>query len=78
MHLCRVILKGMKMSRRSTDASQKALAYNRMVDGLNEFRLGYKSAHFHQFFFFFVIYSDNMRKVPLLSTPPMKSECFGK
>lgn len=28
------------MSRRSADASQRALAYNRMVDGLNEFRLG--------------------------------------
>ncbi|XP_062309150.1 folliculin-interacting protein 1 isoform X1 [Osmerus eperlanus] len=28
----------MKMSRRSADASQRALAYSRMVDGLNEFR----------------------------------------
>lgn len=40
VHLCRVIVKAMKMSRRSADASQRALAYNRMVDGLNEFRLG--------------------------------------
>ncbi|XP_041863535.1 folliculin-interacting protein 1 isoform X2 [Melanotaenia boesemani] len=29
----------MKMSRRSADASQRALAYSRMVDGLNEFRM---------------------------------------
>lgn len=35
-----VTLKAMKMSRRSADASQRALAYSRMVDGLNEFRLG--------------------------------------
>lgn len=35
-----VPLKAMKMSRRSADASQRALAYNRIVDGLNEFRLG--------------------------------------
>ncbi|KAM8835848.1 folliculin-interacting protein 1 isoform 1-T1 [Synchiropus picturatus] len=33
------IEQAMKMSRRSTDASQRALAYNRMVDGLNEFRM---------------------------------------
>ncbi|XP_048851031.1 folliculin-interacting protein 1 isoform X5 [Brienomyrus brachyistius] len=32
------IEQAMKMSRRSTDASQRALAYNRIVDGLNEFR----------------------------------------
>lgn len=32
------------MSRRSADASQRALAYSRMVDGLNEFRLGNKSS----------------------------------
>lgn len=38
-HLCCVTLKAMKMSRRSADASQRALAYSRMVDGLNEFRL---------------------------------------
>ncbi|XP_026183814.1 folliculin-interacting protein 1 isoform X2 [Mastacembelus armatus] len=33
------IEQAMKMSRRSTDASQRALAYSRMVDGLNEFRM---------------------------------------
>ncbi|XP_056911371.1 folliculin-interacting protein 1 isoform X2 [Takifugu flavidus] len=33
------IEQAMKMSRRSADASQRALAYNRMVDGLNEFRM---------------------------------------
>ncbi|KAM4547290.1 folliculin-interacting protein 1 isoform 1-T1 [Fundulus diaphanus] len=33
------IEQAMKISRRSTDASQKALAYSRMVDGLNEFRM---------------------------------------
>ncbi|XP_017275422.1 folliculin-interacting protein 1 isoform X2 [Kryptolebias marmoratus] len=33
------IEQAMKMSRRSTDASQRALAYNRIVDGLNEFRM---------------------------------------
>ncbi|XP_041121672.1 folliculin-interacting protein 1 isoform X4 [Polyodon spathula] len=33
------IEQAMKMSRRSTDASQRALAYNRIVDALNEFRL---------------------------------------
>ncbi|XP_036793642.1 folliculin-interacting protein 1 isoform X1 [Oncorhynchus mykiss] len=32
------IEQAMKMSRRSADASQRALAYSRMVDGLNEFR----------------------------------------
>ncbi|XP_041079205.1 folliculin-interacting protein 1-like isoform X4 [Polyodon spathula] len=32
------IEQAMKMSRRSADASQKALAYNRTVDALNEFR----------------------------------------
>ncbi|XP_064205880.1 folliculin-interacting protein 1 isoform X2 [Anguilla rostrata] len=32
------IEQAMKMSRRSVDASQRALAYSRMVDGLNEFR----------------------------------------
>ncbi|KAF1378323.1 hypothetical protein PFLUV_G00189350 [Perca fluviatilis] len=31
------IEQAMKMSRRSADASQRALAYSRMVDGLNEF-----------------------------------------
>lgn len=43
LHLCCVTLKAMKMSRRSADASQRALAYSRMVDGLNEFRLGNNS-----------------------------------
>lgn len=38
MNVCCVTLKAMKMSRRSADASQRALAYSRMVDGLNEFR----------------------------------------
>lgn len=33
-----VCLKAMILSRRSADASQRALAYSRMVDGLNEFR----------------------------------------
>ncbi|XP_077448447.1 folliculin-interacting protein 1 isoform X2 [Stigmatopora argus] len=33
------IEQAMKMSRRSTDASQRALAYSRMVDGLIEFRM---------------------------------------
>ncbi|KAM9729343.1 folliculin-interacting protein 1 isoform 2-T2 [Menidia menidia] len=33
------IEQAMKMSRRSADASQRALAYSRMVDGLNEFRM---------------------------------------
>ncbi|XP_034033874.1 folliculin-interacting protein 1 isoform X2 [Thalassophryne amazonica] len=33
------IEQAMKMSRRSPDASQRALAYSRMVDGLNEFRM---------------------------------------
>uniref|UniRef100_A0A3Q3DVC0 Folliculin interacting protein 1 n=1 Tax=Hippocampus comes TaxID=109280 RepID=A0A3Q3DVC0_HIPCM len=33
------IEQAMKMSRRSADPSQRALAYSRMVDGLNEFRL---------------------------------------
>uniref|UniRef100_H3DF84 Folliculin interacting protein 1 n=1 Tax=Tetraodon nigroviridis TaxID=99883 RepID=H3DF84_TETNG len=33
------IEQAMKMSRRSAEASQRALAYNRMVDGLNEFRM---------------------------------------
>ncbi|MGH0127543.1 UNVERIFIED_CONTAM: hypothetical protein FKN15_041350 [Acipenser sinensis] len=32
------IEQAMKMSRRSADASQRALAYNRIVDALNEFR----------------------------------------
>ncbi|XP_004629496.1 folliculin-interacting protein 1 [Octodon degus] len=32
------IEQAMKMSRRSTDASQRSLAYNRIVDALNEFR----------------------------------------
>ncbi|KAK6322022.1 hypothetical protein J4Q44_G00068140 [Coregonus suidteri] len=32
------IEQAMKMSRRSADACQRALAYSRMVDGLNEFR----------------------------------------
>ncbi|KAM7398330.1 hypothetical protein PAMA_006304 [Pampus argenteus] len=32
------IEQAMKMSRRSADASQRALAYSRMVDGLNDFR----------------------------------------
>ncbi|KAJ8266886.1 hypothetical protein GJAV_G00135800 [Gymnothorax javanicus] len=32
------IEQAMKMSRRAADASQRALAYSRMVDGLNEFR----------------------------------------
>ncbi|KAJ8347966.1 hypothetical protein SKAU_G00265550 [Synaphobranchus kaupii] len=32
------IEQAMKMSRRSVDASQRALAYSRIVDGLNEFR----------------------------------------
>ncbi|XP_076024435.1 folliculin-interacting protein 1 isoform X1 [Genypterus blacodes] len=32
------IEQAMKMSRRSADASQRALAYSRMVEGLNEFR----------------------------------------
>lgn len=35
--LC-VFPQAMKMSRRSADASQRAQAYSRMVDGLNEFR----------------------------------------
>lgn len=43
VHVCCVTLKAMKMSRRSADASQRALAYSRMVDGLNEFRLGHNS-----------------------------------
>lgn len=43
VHLCCVALKAMKMSRRSADASQRALAYSRMVEGLNEFRLGNNS-----------------------------------
>ncbi|XP_037543795.1 folliculin-interacting protein 1 [Nematolebias whitei] len=33
------IEQAMKMSRRSADASQRALAYNRIIDGLNEFRM---------------------------------------
>uniref|UniRef100_A0A4W5JXZ7 Folliculin interacting protein 1 n=1 Tax=Hucho hucho TaxID=62062 RepID=A0A4W5JXZ7_9TELE len=33
------IEQAMKMSRQSVDASQRALAYSRMVDGLNEFRM---------------------------------------
>uniref|UniRef100_A0A1A8RBC1 Folliculin interacting protein 1 n=1 Tax=Nothobranchius pienaari TaxID=704102 RepID=A0A1A8RBC1_9TELE len=33
------IEQAMKMSRRSADASQRAVAYSRMVDGLNEFRM---------------------------------------
>ncbi|XP_034746695.1 folliculin-interacting protein 1 isoform X4 [Etheostoma cragini] len=33
------IEQAMKMSRRSADASQRALAYSRMVDGLNDFRM---------------------------------------
>ncbi|XP_068456537.1 folliculin-interacting protein 1 isoform X2 [Clinocottus analis] len=33
------IEQAMKMSRRSADANQRALAYSRMVDGLNEFRM---------------------------------------
>uniref|UniRef100_A0A3B3WRG3 UDENN FNIP1/2-type domain-containing protein n=1 Tax=Poecilia mexicana TaxID=48701 RepID=A0A3B3WRG3_9TELE len=33
------IEQAMKISRRSADASQRALAYSRMVDGLNEFRM---------------------------------------
>uniref|UniRef100_A0A3P9IZ22 Folliculin interacting protein 1 n=1 Tax=Oryzias latipes TaxID=8090 RepID=A0A3P9IZ22_ORYLA len=33
------IEQAMKMSRRSADASQRALAHSRMVDGLNEFRM---------------------------------------
>ncbi|KAK2828092.1 hypothetical protein Q5P01_019126 [Channa striata] len=33
------IEQAMKMSRRSADASQRALAYSRMVEGLNEFRI---------------------------------------
>ncbi|XP_077402762.1 folliculin-interacting protein 1 isoform X2 [Vanacampus margaritifer] len=33
------IEQAMKMSRRSADPSQRALAYSRMVDGLNEFRM---------------------------------------
>lgn len=43
VHLCCITVKAMKMSRRSADASQRALAYSRMVDGLNEFRLGNNS-----------------------------------
>ncbi|KAF7249367.1 Folliculin-interacting protein 1 [Varanus komodoensis] len=35
---CTIVSKAMKMSRRSTDASQRNLAYNRIVDALNEFR----------------------------------------
>nr|XP_054498668.1 folliculin-interacting protein 1 isoform X2 [Agelaius phoeniceus] len=34
------IEQAMKMSRRSADASQRSLAYNRIVDALNEFRAG--------------------------------------
>ncbi|KAK2502439.1 hypothetical protein MC885_009350 [Smutsia gigantea] len=34
------IEQAMKMSRRSADASQRSLAYNRIVDALNEFRCG--------------------------------------
>nr|Q5W4S4.1 RecName: Full=Folliculin-interacting protein 1 [Gallus gallus]CAF34415.1 hypothetical protein [Gallus gallus] len=33
-----LVFKAMKMSRRSADASQRSLAYNRIVDALNEFR----------------------------------------
>ncbi|XP_053297991.1 folliculin-interacting protein 1 isoform X1 [Pleuronectes platessa] len=33
------IEQAMKMSRRSADASQRALAYSRMMEGLNEFRM---------------------------------------
>lgn len=33
-----IAFKAMKMSRRSADASQRSLAYNRIVDALNEFR----------------------------------------
>ncbi|XP_042682128.1 folliculin-interacting protein 1 isoform X3 [Centrocercus urophasianus] len=33
-----IVFKAMKMSRRSADASQRSLAYNRIVDALNEFR----------------------------------------
>ncbi|XP_054610975.1 folliculin-interacting protein 1 isoform X2 [Dunckerocampus dactyliophorus] len=33
------IEQAMKLSRRSADASQRALAYSRMVDGLNDFRM---------------------------------------
>ncbi|XP_069366232.1 folliculin-interacting protein 1 isoform X2 [Paralichthys olivaceus] len=33
------IEQAMKMSRRSADTSQRALAYSRMMDGLNEFRM---------------------------------------
>ena len=36
--LCFVSPQAMKMSRRSADVNQRALAYSRMVDGLNEFR----------------------------------------
>ncbi|XP_015453593.1 folliculin-interacting protein 1 isoform X3 [Pteropus alecto] len=34
----KIAIGAMKMSRRSTDASQRSLAYNRIVDALNEFR----------------------------------------
>ncbi|KAG9339808.1 hypothetical protein JZ751_022475 [Albula glossodonta] len=34
----KIAIGAMKMSRRSADASQRALAYSRIVDGLNEFR----------------------------------------
>lgn len=33
-----IAFKAMKMSRRSADASQRSLAYNRILDALNEFR----------------------------------------
>lgn len=36
-----IVFKAMKMSRRSADASQRSLAYNRIVDALNEFRWAY-------------------------------------
>lgn len=38
-----IALKAMKMSRRSADASQRSLAYNRIVDALNEFRYIFSS-----------------------------------
>lgn len=33
-----IVFKAMKMSRRSADASQRSLAYNRILDALTEFR----------------------------------------
>lgn len=40
-----IAFKAMKMSRRSADASQRSLAYNRIVDALNEFRYIFSSCH---------------------------------